>query len=163
MTFLDRMDARTSPIARELAAATDPWTRTRRRIAALAGGLAAHFALIGMRQYGAIRHLPDPPLGPFDSNGILTSRHAFPLGVPDASLAVSGLGAIIALATAGGTTRRPRLLDTALGVAAATGAAGATYYLHTMKKQGRWCAYCLVGASGMFALAALTAVGLARR
>ena len=51
----------------------------------------------------------------FDSNGILTSPQAFPLGIPDASLAVTGLGMMIALATAGGTTRRLPIMDVALG------------------------------------------------
>jgi len=151
-----------SAVARELVSARDPWTRTRRRIAALAGGLAAHFAVVGMRQYGAIQHLPDPPLAGFDSNGILTSPQAYPLGIPDSALAVTGLGMMIALATAGGRTRRLPIADVALGIGAAAGAAGAALYLRTMQKQRRWCAYCLVGASGMFALAAMTARGLAR-
>ena len=152
-----------SAVARELAGARDPWTQTRRHIAALAGGLATHFAVVGMRQYGAIRHLPDPPLAGFDSNGILTSPQAFPLGIPDASLAVTGLGMMIALSpTRGSTTRRLPIMDVALGLGAATGALGAALYLRSMQKQRRWCAYCLVGASGMFALAAMTARGLAR-
>ena len=42
----------------------------------------------------------------------------------------------------------------------AGGAAGAVYYLREMVVQKRWCAYCLVSAAGMFAIAAMTARGL---
>jgi len=147
-------------VSRELLEPRDGWTRTRRRIAALAGGLAAHFAILGMRQYGVIRHLPDPPIRGFDSNGVLTSRAAYPLGIPDSALAVTGLGAVIALATAGGSSARPRWLDRLLGLGAAGGAAGAVYYLAQMVAQKRACAYCIVSAAGMFAIAGMTARGL---
>jgi uncharacterized membrane protein len=115
-----------------------------------------------MRQYGAIRHLPDPPIRGFHSDAVLTSRAAYPLGIPDSALAVTGLGAMIAIATAGGSARsgRPRWLDGMLGLGAAGGAAGAAYYLREMIGQQRWCAYCLVSAAGMFAIAAMTARGL---
>jgi uncharacterized membrane protein len=115
-----------------------------------------------MRQYGVIRHLPDPPIRGFHSDAVLTSRAAYPFGVPDSALAVSGLGAVIALATAGGSERsgRPRWLDGMLGLGAAGGAAGAMYYLREMIVQKRWCAYCLVSAAGMFAIAGMTARGL---
>lgn len=143
----------------ELLESRDPWMRTRRRIAALAGGLAGHFGILGMRQYGVIRHLPDPPIRGFHSDAVLTSRAAYPFGIPDSALAVTGLGALIAIATAGGSTR-PRWLDGLLGLGAAGGAAGAAYYLHEMFTQKRLCAYCLISAAGMFAIAGMTARGL---
>ena len=67
-----------------------------------------------------------------------------------------------AILTAGGSERsgRPRWLDGMLGLGAAGGAAGAVYYLREMVVQKRWCAYCLVSAAGMFAIAAMTARGL---
>ena len=122
----------------------------RKRIATLAAGLAAEFALIGLRQYGVIKKLPDLPIRGFDSNAVITSPRAYPLGIPDSALAVTGLGGIIALATA----RRPRKwLDRLLAGAVAVAAAGATYYLAEMiVRQRRLCAYCLVGAAGMFAM-----------
>jgi uncharacterized membrane protein len=129
--------------------------KDRRRIAALAAGLAGDFALIGMRQYGAIRKLPDLPIRPFDSNAVITSPSAYPLGIPDSALAVTGLGAIITLATA---RRRPgrrlnRWLDRMLATAVGVGVAGTFHYLYTMiVKQRRLCAYCLVGAAGFFAM-----------
>ena len=129
-----------------------PNLSARRRIAALAAGLAADFALIGMRQYGVIKKLPDLPLPGFDSNRVMTSRAAYPFGIPDSALAVTGLGGIIALATARGAPRA-RWLDKLLGAAVAIGAAGATYYLYQMiVRERRLCAYCLAGAAGFYAM-----------
>jgi len=126
----------------------------RRRIAAIGAGLASHFALIGLRQYGVIRRLPDLPIRGFDSNAVITSPRAYPFGIPDSALAVTGLGGIIAFATARGRgERRPRWLDALLTGAVAAGVAGATYYLYDMiVRQRRLCAYCLVGAAGFFAM-----------
>jgi uncharacterized membrane protein len=127
----------------------------RRRIAALAAGVTANFALIGMRQYGVIRRLPDPPGRWFDSNAVITSRAAYPFGVPDSALAVIGLGGIIGLATAGGSKRtgRPKILDKLLAAAVGIGVAGTVYYLGEMiLRQRRLCAYCLASATGFFAM-----------
>ena len=131
-----------------------PSLRARRRVAAIAAALAADFAVIGMRQYGVIRKLPDLPSKRFDSNAVITSPSAYPFGVPDSAFVVTGLGAIIVLATARGTRRtgRGRWLDILLVGAVAVGTAGATYYLREMFRQRRLCAYCLVGASGFFAM-----------
>lgn len=143
----------------ELLGSTDPWLQRRRRIAQIAALLAAEFGVIGMRQYGAIRRLPDLPVRGFDSNAVITSRAAYPFGIPDAALAVTGAGAIIALATARGARRSP-WLDLALGAGIAGGAAGALVYLGAMVKQRRACAYCFAGASGFLSLVPLAARGL---
>ena len=127
----------------------------RRRIAAIAAGLAAEFALIGMRQYGVIRNLPDLPGRTFDSNAVITSPAAYPLGIPDSAIVVTGLGGIIALATARGSKRTGRgaWLDKLLAAAVGMGAAGATLYLYDMiVRQRRLCAYCIVGAAGFYAM-----------
>ncbi len=146
----------------ELLHGTDPWLRRRRRIAQIAALLAAEFGVIGMRQYGAIRHLPDLPVRGFDSNAVITSRAAYPFGIPDAALAVTGAGAIIALATAGGSQRSGRSpwLDLALGAGVAVGGLGALIYLGMMAKQRRACAYCFAGASGFLSLVPLAARGV---
>jgi uncharacterized membrane protein len=105
-----------------------------------------------MRQYGVISRLPDIPVRPFDSNAVITSPAAYPFGIPDSALAVTGLGAIIAIATARGA-RRSRWLDALLTVAVATGVSGATHYLYEMVvRQRRLCAYCLVGVVGFYAM-----------
>jgi uncharacterized membrane protein len=120
-----------------------------RRIATLAAALAADFAILGLAQIGVIRRLPDPPLPHFDNAGVIRSRYAFPFGIPDSTLAVVGLGGILALAS-----RRPRtrFWDRALVAATAVGAIGAGYYLSRMIKLRTFCAYCLANTAGMFAL-----------
>jgi uncharacterized membrane protein len=142
-------------VIKELTSGRGESLSARRRIAAIAAGLAADFAVIGLRQYGVIHKLPDLPVRGFDSNVVITSPSAYPLGIPDAALAVSGLGGIIALATARGSKRTGRgtWLDVLLAGAVGIGAAGATYYLYQMiGRQRRLCAYCLVGAAGFYAM-----------
>jgi uncharacterized membrane protein len=139
-------------IGKQLTSGRGASLSARRRIAAIAAGLAADFALIGMRQYGVIEKLPDLPIRPFDSNAVITSRSAYPVGIPDSALAVTGLGAIIALATARGAPR-PKILDALLSGAVIAGAAGATFYLYEMiVRQRRLCAYCLAAAAGFYAM-----------
>ncbi len=141
-------------LPKELTSGRGESLSARRRIAALAAGVAANFALIGMRQYGVIRRLPDPPGRWFDSNAVLTSRAAYPFGVPDSALAVIGLGGIIGLATARGSKRtgRPKIFDKLLAGAVGIGVAGTVYYLRELVRQRRLCAYCLASATGFFAM-----------
>lgn len=136
----------------------DSLTGPRRTIAMIASALAAEFAVIGLRQHGVIRRLPDLPIRGFDSNAVITARSAYPLGIPDSTLAIAGLGAILAAASAQRPARglRRRVLDAALLGGAAAGAGGALYYLHDMVvRQKRLCAYCLVAVTGFLALAPL--------
>jgi uncharacterized membrane protein len=95
---------------------------------------------------------------------VTTSRAAYPLGVPDAALAVIGTGALIALATAGGTRRSGRSpwLDLALGAGVSTGGAGALFYLGQMVRLRRVCVYCIGGAAGFLSLVPLAARGVGR-
>lgn len=138
----------------ELLHGRDPALRRRRTIATIAALLAAEFALLGTRQYGVLRRLPDLPIRGFDANAVTTSRAAYPLGIPDASLAVIGCGALIALATAGGSPR-PRWLDRALAVGVVGGALGAVAYLGQMVRLRKLCVYCVTGAAGMLSLVPL--------
>ena len=139
----------------ELLHDSDPALRRRRTIATIAAFLAAEFALLGLRQYGVIRRLPDVPLPGFDANAITTARAAYPFGIPDTALAVIGCGSLIALATAGGRSGRSRWLDRGLVAGVAAGALGAVVYLAQMVKLRRVCAYCVTGAAGLLALVPL--------
>lgn len=141
----------------ELTTGSGAALRARRTVAVIAAGLAVDFAIIGMRQYGVIRHLPDLPVRGFDSNAVTTSRAAYPFGIPDSALALVGLGGIIALATAKGSeaTGRSAWFDVALGAATAIGAGGALYYLNIMRRERALCAYCMIGSAGMFTMAVI--------
>jgi uncharacterized membrane protein len=154
----------TEEIRHELLDGDDDWLRTRRKIAAIAALLAAEFAVLGMRQYGVIRRLPDLPIRGFDANAVSTSRAAYPLGIPDASLAVVGAGALIVLATAGGSRRSGRapLLDLALGAAIGVGAISAVTYFIQMVRQRRVCIYCIASTAGFLSLVPLAARGVVR-
>jgi uncharacterized membrane protein len=55
---------------------------------------------IAMYQTGALTHLPDPPSAVFDSNGIASSREAYPFGIPDALLGLASFGTTLALVIA---------------------------------------------------------------
>lgn len=152
-------------VPHELQRGKDPALRLRRGVAAIAAGLAAELAILGMAQYGAIRRVPDLHDPRFDSNRVIQSRAAYPFGIPDTALAVTGCGAIIALATAGGSVRtgRPRVLDWALAAATCVGAGGAVYYLAQMRAQRRLCAYCLGTAAGLVAMVPLAFAAIRRR
>jgi uncharacterized membrane protein len=156
----------TATIRHELLFGDDAWLRDRRRIATVAACLAAELAIVGLRQYGVIRRLPDPPLPFVDSNAVTTSRAAYPLGIPDAALAVTGCGALIALATARGSERtgRPQLLDRALAAAGVVGGLSAAAYVGDMVlRQKRVCVYCLAAATGLAWIARAALPGLTRR
>lgn len=142
----------------------DDWLRARRKIATIAALLAADFAVLGMRQYGVIRRLPDLPIRGFDANGVTTSVAAYPRGVPDAPLAVVGAGALIVLATAGGSRHSGRspLLDLALGGAIAIGALAAVVDFAKAIEQRRFCVYCTAGTVGLLAMVPIAARGVLR-
>ena len=152
-------------IRAELLHSVDPDMRRRRWIGAIASGLAAEFAIIGLRQYGVVKTVPDAPIPGVDSNAVIMSRAAYPAGIPDAALAVIGCGGLIALATARGSARtgRPRILDVALGGAAVVGAAAAAFYVRDMiRVQKRLCLYCAAGAAAFAAILPLALPGAIR-
>ena len=127
----------------------------------LASFLGAEFLLVGLRQIGVVKRVPDLPVRGFDSNAVITSPAAHPFGVPDAPVAAALCGGIAALAMA---RPRRRLTDAALGAAVLAGAGGALHYLREMLfRQKRLCAYCLVAATGLFALIPMTATVVYRR
>src|SRR5437588_649676 len=65
------------------------------------------FAGVFALQLGIVSHLPDPPIRGFDSDKVNTSKTAYPFGIPDGTLALSGFAGNILLA-AWGDARRAR-------------------------------------------------------
>jgi uncharacterized membrane protein len=137
----------------------DPSLRRRRTIAALASAGLADFAVISLYQFGAIRHLPDPPTRFFDSDRVNASKQAYAFGVPDGTTGALLYAAELVLAAVGGSrgSGRPFAASALLAGATATGAGAAVYYLWDMfAREKRACAYCLAGAAlnlAMFPLA----------
>ena len=134
--------------------------RRRRGVVGLSLVGAVNMTLIALRQLGVIRHLPDPPLPGFDADRVTTSRAAYPLGVPDAPLAVAGLALNVLLARAGGgddrAARAPWLPVVAAVHAGSQATAAAVYFTLMPTKIKAWCAYCLLGAAVNAAVFALT-------
>src|SRR5215203_3323468 len=119
-------------------------------------GLAATASLL---QTGIVRHLPDPQVGNFDADKVMKSGPAYQFGVPDATIALTGLAANVPLAAWGGSERvknQPMLPLIAAGKAAAEAAAGAWYFYQMPTRLKTWCGYCVASAAVYFAIFALT-------
>lgn len=153
-----RRFARPDAVRAELLDGRSARVRRRRAMIAVATFAAADALLVGLRQTGVLRRLPDLPLPGFDSNAVVTSRAAYLLGVPDAPVgAITFLLVAVAaarLADAGPGQRRLARLGLAGSTAAAAG--GALFYLWDMlAKERRVCPYCLGTAASALALGAL--------
>ena len=119
-------------------------------------GLAAAASLL---QTGVVRHLPDPPLENFDADKVMKSDPAYQFGVPDATLALTGLAANVPLAAWGGSERskhQPIVPLVAAAKAAAEASAAAWYFYQMPTKLKTWCGYCVASAAVYFAIFALT-------
>lgn len=132
----------------------------------------ASMAATSLLQVGAIKDLPDPPLPGFNTKQVNLSKSAFPLGIPDSTLAVLSFAMNVPLAAYGGRDRaRTRPWFTLLaGAKAAADAAVATWFFLKMPLQEKaWCAYCITAAAMNWAVLAASlpevrqAVGTLRR
>jgi uncharacterized membrane protein len=120
----------------------------RNALIALAAAALADSVAVALRQLGIVKRLPDVPWRGFDANAVTTSPAAYPLGVPDATLAIGAYATEI-VAAAG--WRRLLML------AVAGGTAGAAYYLWQMAAvEKRACLYCLGAIAASFAMVPLT-------
>ncbi|MCE3240970.1 MAG: Type restriction-modification system endonuclease (modular protein) [Deltaproteobacteria bacterium] len=60
---------------------------------------------VTLLQTGIVKHLPDPPIGNFDSDRVNSSDTAYRLGAPDGSISLASLAANIPIAAFGGANR----------------------------------------------------------
>lgn len=148
-----------SVLSHELRLASSGDLRRRRSIIALSLAGAAIGAIVGAYQTGLIRHLPDPPMGPFDSDRVDASDYAYKrLGVPDGLLMTITYAVTAALAGAGGAGRAENTPMLPVALAAKT-----LYDAVTTIKLAReeWadnralCAYCQLATVASFVSAAL--------
>ena len=79
--------------------------RNRRAVVGLSLVGMASMATTGLLQAGVIRHLPDPPLKGFNSDKVNLSKTAFPLGIPDGTLALVSFALNLPHAGYGGADR----------------------------------------------------------
>lgn len=97
---------RPSELSRQLRLHRSPDLRRRRWLVGLSLAGVAMGQVVGLYQTGILRHLPDPPVGPFDSDEVDASDYAYKrLQVPDAFLMVGTYAVTAALAAAGGEDR----------------------------------------------------------
>lgn len=93
-------------LSRELRTARTPDLKRRRWIIGLSLVGVALGQIVTLYQTGIIRHLPDPPVGPFDSDKVDASDYAYKrLDLPDAAGMIITYGLTTALAAAGGKDR----------------------------------------------------------
>ena len=155
-----------SQLSRELREETSPDLARRRWTIGLTllGTVAAQ--VVALYQTGLIKRLPDPPVGPFDSEKVDASDYAYKrLQTPDGFLMLGTYAVTGALVAAGGKDRATR--QPWLPVAAA---AKVLYDVATTIKLGReeWaenkalCAYCQAATLASFASAALALPEAAR-
>jgi uncharacterized membrane protein len=133
--------------------------RRRRAIIALSLLGLGTAAAASLLQTGVIKHLPDPPVGNFDADKVITSDEAYVFGIPDATLALTGLAMNVMLAAWGRSDRareRPYISIIAAGKSAAEAVAAGWYFYQMPTKEKAWCAYCITGAAVYFSVFALT-------
>jgi uncharacterized membrane protein len=146
-------------IQRELRENSDADLRRRRAIIGLSligVGIAAAASLL---QTGIVKHLPDPPVGNFDADKVITSDEAYQFGIPDATIALTGFAANIPLAAWGRSDRakiQPILPIAATAKAAMEAALAGWYFYQMPTKEKAWCGYCILAATVYFSIFALT-------
>ena len=137
---------------------SDELWRRRAVIGASLVGIAS-MAATTLLQTGLLKHLPDPPIPGFNSDKVNLSEDAFPLGVPDGTLALAGFAANLPLAAFGGADRarrQPWVPLIATAKAAADAAVAGWYFYQMPTKEQAWCAYCVTAALANFAILALS-------
>ena len=133
-------------LSRELRLQTGPDLRRRRWVFGLSllGTLAAQ--IVSLLQVGLTQRLPNPPVGPFDSDRVDSSDYAYSrLETPDGALMLVSYGVTAALAAAGGADRAERhpALPLALAAKAGFDAVTALQLAREEWNENRaFCAYC---------------------
>ena len=133
--------------------------RLRRGIIGLSLIGMASMTAVTLLQTGIVKHLPDPPIGNFDSDRVNSSNTAYRLGVPDGAISLATLAANIPMAAFGGAdrvTKMPWVPLIAAAKAMVEAAAASWYFYQMPAKEKAWCGYCVVGALANIGIAALT-------
>ncbi|MEX0802539.1 MAG: vitamin K epoxide reductase family protein [Candidatus Binatia bacterium] len=149
----------TQQLCKELQEGNSSDLKNRRAVivASLAG--IASMTAVTLLQTGIVRHLPDPPVGNFDSDRVNSSDTAYRFGLPDGPVSLASLALNIPIAAYGGVDRarkHPWLSIFAAAKAAVEAVAAGWYFYQMPAKEKAWCGYCISGALSNLAIAALT-------
>lgn len=127
----------------------------RRVVRAALTGIAALGAVTAY-QTGVVGHLPDPPVGPFDSDAVDAAGEAYAMGaMPDAAVGIASYAVTLMLAAAGGRDRASKKpwLPLALAAKTASDAAWGVYLTaEQASKHRKFCWYCVVAAGAGVAM-----------
>jgi uncharacterized membrane protein len=129
----------------------------RRRRAVIAVSLLgiATMAATTLLQIGAVRRLPDPPFGNFDTRRVNLSDEAFSYGGPDSPINILAHALNIVLASTGApdrASRHPWLPLLAALLELPQSAIAAKYLFYQMPSVDKaWCPYCIIDALAHFA------------
>jgi uncharacterized membrane protein len=126
-------------------------------VASLAG--IASMAAVSLLQTGIIKHLPDPPVGNFNSDKVNSSDTAYRFGLSDGPVSLASLALNIPIAAFGEAERarkHPWVSIFAAAKAAAEAVAAGWYFYQMPAKEKTWCGYCIAGALTNVAIATLT-------
>src|SRR5438309_4247950 len=131
-------------LIKELTQAESDDLRSRRDVIAMSlAGMAAMTPVV-LLQTGVVKHLPDPPMGNFQSDKVNLSEEAYKFGVPDGTLAMLSLAGNLVLAAFGGKDRArdmPWIPVVAAAKAAVDAAAAGWYFYQMPAKEKAWCPY----------------------
>lgn len=148
-------------LSRELRETSTPDLRRRRWIVGLSLVGAAMGQIVSLYQTGIIRHLPDPPVGPFDADKVDASNYAYKrLRTPDGLMMTASyaLTAWLAGADAGDRAARNPLLPLAMGAKIAGDIAVAAKLAQEEWGENKaLCAYCQLATVCSVASAVLAA------
>jgi uncharacterized membrane protein len=129
--------------------------RLRRATVAVSLVGIATMAATTLLQMGAVRNLPDPPVGNFDTRKVNLSDEAFSYGGPDSPINILAHAMNIVLASTGGPDRartHPWLPLLAALIETPQALIAAKYLFHQMPYVDRaWCPYCITDALMHFA------------
>lgn len=151
------MDPQT--LSRQLRTAQTPDLSRRRGIIGLSMVGAAAGAIVTLYQTGIVKHLPDPPLGIFDSDAVDASTYAYKRGnAPDAPAMLVTYGLTAWLASAGGrdrARRHPWLPVALLAKTVVDSATALQLAREEWSTNEKLCAYCQAATVASIASAAL--------
>ena len=149
-----------SQLSRQLRTGDAPDLERRRKVVGLSMVGAAAGIAVSLYQTGVISHLPDPPVGPFDSDKVDASDYAYKRAeTPDGLAMLVTYGVTALLAGAGGEDRARRLPWLPLALAAKVASDVATNMILAKEEWAEnkaLCAYCQ--AANLASLASLPLV-----
>lgn len=153
-------DAKAERVSDDLRRGSGRFLQQRRRAAGLTFGAMAAYGVVGLYQFGILKHVPEPPLPLLDADKVDASGEAYVLlHTPDSTLGIASAGVTLALAGMGSAQRwrEQPWVPVATAAKVALDAAGSAYLLvEQLTKHRKICSWCT--AAAVFNLLAVPAV-----